>query len=203
MKKLLLTLAIALAAVLPSMADSPLTSTNFVEAYEDDANVKMAAESNYFGGHILGVLCGETYATIGVRLAIVNQFGWNFDGQDHAQIMASYLNEMYGWKSEKDIIKKADAHTLITYAYVKAMDDYFDVKAAKKIADAALKKAPKSRAVNMIHAVINAQYTFNAGKWNKIFPEANKAATDPNLENDFSAAAVDLIMEYIGLYEIN
>ena len=183
-------------------ADSPLTSTHFADAYLDHEMVQMA--NMEMQGNIPTTLLNflaDKQAPIDVRLAVVNKIGWNFDGTSVGAQMGEYLMGRYRVKNEAKLVKKLDAKTLAVYAYAVAMSDYFNVKNAQELAHKAIKKnKDKSFSVNLIAALIDAQYYLDSD-WSMIYKVVSDVLHDGSLRLDMRQEAIDNIMDYIGLYQ--
>jgi len=199
--KRLFTLITLMVAFTAAWADSPLTSTHFAEAYSEHPMVELANEN--MQGEVPTTLLNflaDKHAPVDVRLAVVNNLGWNFDGTNVGAQLCEYLMGRYGVKNENKLANKLDAKTLAVYAYAKAMSNYFDVKDASNLAHKAVKKnKDKSLSVALIAALIDAQIYLDSD-WSKIFPVVNNVLHDGSLHLDMRQEAIDDIMEYIGLY---
>lgn len=91
----------------------------------------------------------------------------------------------------------ATADELICYAYMKALDNYFNVSDAFEIAGLAVKKNQNSFAVNMIYALIKAQglTSFNESCYaSKMFISL---MDNPKLSIDMKKEAMPFIFEYM------
>lgn len=195
MKKYVLTLLLFISALLPAVADSPLTSTSWWQYYENKDVVKSARE---FGcnNEVLECLVNSNY-TLDLRLAVVNALGWNINNQSNGALFLDYYREKYGEPSD---VTSMPGETLCVLAYLLALDNYFDVDVALDVAALALEKSPRSRGVAMIHSLIKAQKLMD-DDWSKIYPTVSKVAENQSLKRDFSDFAVEQIMEYINEYK--
>jgi hypothetical protein len=199
--KRLLTAITLLLAFTAGWADSPLTSTNFSEAYSDHPMVQMANEmmQNDISTTLLNFLANKN-EPIDVRLAVINKLSWNFDGTSVGEQLEQYLMGRYKAKNEKKLVKKLDAGTLAVLAYAKAMSNYFDVKAACELGHQALKKNKnKSFSVAMAAALIDAQ-NYMDSDWSMVYKVVADVVHDGSLNLDMRQEAIDNIMEYINLY---
>jgi hypothetical protein len=200
MKRLLTAITLMLAFT-AGWADSPLTSTHFAMAYDDNEMVQMANE--FMQGDISTTLLNflaDKKSPVDVRLAVINKIGWNFDGTTMGAQLRDYLMGRYNAKSEAKLVKKLDAGTLAVYAYAVAMSDYFDVKAARELAHQALKKNKKnSFSVAMASALIDAQHYLDSD-WSMVYKVVADVLHDGSLNLDMRQEAIDNIMEYINLY---
>ena len=200
MKRLLTAITLMLAFT-AGWADSPLTSTHFATAYDDNEMVQMANE--FMQGDISTTLLNflaDKNSPVDVRLAVINKIGWNFDGTTMGAQLRDYLMGRYNVKNEAKLVKKLDAGTLAVYAYAVAMSDYFDVKAARELAHQALKKNKKnSFSVAMASALIDAQHYLDSD-WSMVYKVVADVLHDGSLNLDMRQEAIDNIMEYINLY---
>src|SRR5690606_14277020 len=110
-------------------ADSPLTSTNFSSAYADLEIIQIAkAQNGVLNDELMSYLV-STKNPVDVKLAVINELGWDFNGKNNYDLFMAYLKSN-GYKKEKKIAKKGGADLLICIAYIKAMDNYFQVSDA-------------------------------------------------------------------------
>lgn len=186
-------------------ADSPLTSTDFAEAYSDQSMVQMAQQlsDDIDVGIPVSMLnyLADKKSPIDVRLAVINAIGWNFSGKTSAQQIYEYLSKRYKAKNLDKLAKKLDAGTLAVYAYAKAMSDYFDVTEAQELAHKAVKKdKAKSFSVAFIASLIDAQVHLD-GDWGMVYKVVNDVLHDGSLHLDMRQEAIDSVMEYIGEYK--
>lgn len=187
-----------------SLADSPLTSTEFwriYQVYGDEDSYfplyKVYDEAGW-GDEVMSILCSSD-VSIEQRLCLVNYCSWNFEGQSHYADLVRYSCKKDGVANEQQLLRKMSGEMLIVFAYVKALDDYFEVSEAKRLAEEAVKRSPKSRAVAMIAALIKAQDAMSSD-WGEIYRVCHAVETNTSLDNDFCDAAVWAIMEYINGY---
>ncbi len=200
MKRLLTTIAL-LMAFTAAWADSPLTSTHFADAYSDHPMVQMASQEMQYDipTTLLNFLANKN-EPVDVRLAVINKIGWNFDGTTVGAQLEQYLMGRYNVKTEKKLVKKLDAGTLAVFAYARAMSNYFDVTAARALAQQAVKKNKnKSFSVALIDALIDAQVYLD-NDWSMIYKAVADVLHDGSLHLDMRQEAIDGIMEYINLY---
>lgn len=194
MKRIILSLALALLTLVPALADSPLTSTSWWDYYENKAIVNEARELGCTDD-VLACLANQK-APIDLRLALVNALSWNFNGQSNYDLLVEYIATTKGVGA----LKKVSPETQCVMAYLRAMDDYFDVTEAHKMAERAHKAKPKSRAIAMIYGLISAQEAMDSD-WGMVYTNVAKYANNKSLKRDMSDYAVEKIMEYINLYK--
>lgn len=181
-----------------SFADSPITSTDFHTAYHHIELIKEAAESN-------GVITEEhmQFLTdkrqpIAHKMALINALSWDFNGKNNAEIFFDFLKPKY--KKEKRLLRRADAGTIIAYAYLLAMDNYFEVDKALLVSQRAKKKSKKSYAIHIVAGLIEAQKAFDSD-WCKVYAATNRVRQDQSLVQDMSPEAIEIIFDYMDLYQ--
>lgn len=179
-------------------ADSPLTSTKIADAYKNNDYVKVAIIAN--GSITMEIMDNLTnkYIPIDIKIAIINALGWQMEGQNNYNTFVDYLIEKKFIKS-RNHINNASADILLCMAYVKAMDNYFDVKDAIKLAEQALKKSPKSYTFNIITALIKAQDMMD-DDWCHVYHLTNDVRCNNSLNIDMNQQAIDLIFLYMDAY---
>lgn len=182
------------------LADSPLTSTWFSEAYKNEKIMVTASEAKGILTNELMNYLNAKKNPIAVKMAIINQLSWDINGKDNATIFFNYLVLKHGYKSKEDFLKKGKDYQLLCMAYIKALDNYFDVNEAIEFAEQALVKNPKSYTFNIICALIKAQLAFDSD-WCKVYSLTNDVRTNISLSNDMNEEAIKIIFEYMDLYK--
>ena len=182
-------------------ADSPLTSTVFYKAYMDEPLIAKASKSN-------GVLTTEIFdyitsksSSIDKKIAVINALKWNINGKNNAPLYLKKLflkNKEYG---PSNFLKKGTAEELICYAYLKAMDNYFDVKKASLFSIRAKKLNSNSFTIAVINQLINVQMIIAPNNWCKIYSEMNYIRENRGLVFDFRKEAANLIFIYTDGYK--
>ena len=186
-------------------ADSPLTSTNFAENYNDHPMVQMALNLSDDSDTNIPVsmldFLADKKSPIDVRLAVINAISWNFNGKTSGQQLFEYLSKRYKAQTADKIAKKVDAGTLAVYAYALAMSNYFEVEEAQKLAHKAVKKdKSKSFSVAFITSLIDAQIYLDSD-WSMVYKVVNDVLHDGSLHLDMRQEAIDSVMDYIGEYK--
>jgi hypothetical protein len=183
-------------------ADSPLTSTNFYQAYLD---VPMVKEATVSKGKITTKMMEYIHNEnnpLEIKLAIINAIGFNFKGLKNSQKFLKYVLKKKKYKlkylSKKTAFKfKATADELICYAYMKALDNYFNVTEACNTAKLSLNKNPNSFGVAMIYNLIKADALTSIGETcygSQLFLALKD---NPNLKMDMRKESMSYIFEYI------
>ena len=183
-----------------SFADSPLTSTPFYKGYLDIAIIKTAAKSNGKITEQQLQFVTNTKNPIAVKLALINSLGWNLKGKSNAKDYLAYLFEKQPQLNYKNFINKATAEELICYAYLKAMDNYFDVKSATVFAKQAMRKAPTSHSIHLIGTLIQVQGV-NAKNWCSIYTQMNQVRMNKKLQKDLRSESLNTVFSYTDGYK--
>lgn len=180
-------------------ADSPLTSTQFSLAYKSEKIVTTASlTEGKLTEEIMDYLVGEN--EIDIKMAVINELGWKFEGKSNKTIFLDYLMKKKNYKNIDDFSKKASGDELLCMAYIMALDDYFKVDEAIKMADKALSKNNKSYTFQIITALIKAQKAFDSS-WCDVYRLTNNVRTNTKLIKDMNDEASQIIFDYMDLYK--
>lgn len=186
-------------------ADSPLTSTNISEAYKDLPIIIIASKSE-------GVLTVELIEylldkenPIDIKMALINELGWDIDGKNNAEIFLEHLKTNNYYDSEKDFLENGKGYELLSMAYLKALDDYFNVRKALAYAEKAIVRKPNSYTFNILKGIIEAQ-TFMGGPgqprdWCKLYQATDIVRLNKALEIDMNTNAIKIIFDYMDSYQ--
>ncbi|MCF0206115.1 MAG: hypothetical protein HUK15_01685, partial [Bacteroidales bacterium] len=126
MKKFLFALALIFSVFCNAKADSPLTSTDFWRAYSNEEIIIRINADDISSNEILNYLVNKKNP-VAVKMAVVNRMGWDIEGMSRAEWLYTYAAGYYKVTTFEDFCKKAPADVLLCYAYLLAMDDYFNV----------------------------------------------------------------------------
>ncbi len=202
MKKNLLLLILTF-SVSSIFADSPITATNFYKAYLDVPMVNVAlASKGKVSKTMMEYLANDTNP-LDIKLAVINAVGWNHKGVNNSKTFLNYIVATKKYKSEYNkcitLEYYGTANEQLCYAYLKALDNYFNVIDAYQMALKAVSKTPNSFAINMIANLIKAQTLAAINETcyaNKLF---NTLKTKTSVTNDMRAEAKKYIFEYMDL----
>ena len=183
-----------------SFADSPLTSTPFYKGYLDILIIKSAAKSNGTITEQQLQFLTNSKNPIAIKLALINSLGWNTKGKSNAPEYLDYLFEKQPQLNYKNFINKATADQLICYAYLKAMDDYFNIKSASIFARQAMRKAPTSYSIHLIGTLIQVQGV-NSKNWCAIYNNMNQLRNNKKLQPDFRNKSIKAVFSYTDGYK--
>ena len=197
---ILLTLITIFSITLTVFADSPLTSTDFSDAYQDEEIIIKASEANGQLTKELMKYLIKKKNPIDVKMALINELSWDIDGKSNAETFLNYLKKKNIYKNEGDFLDETEGDIILCLAYLKALDNYNQVNDALAYAEHALKKNPKSYSFNIITALIRSQKAFDSD-WCMVFTHTNNVRKDISLELDMKDKAVSIIFEYMDLYK--
>ncbi len=182
------------------IADSPLTSTNFSRAYQNENIIVNALKVNgKLSKELLNYLVDENNP-IDVKMALINALGWDFNGQTNSQKFLKYLLKIKGYSSVSDFMKNGSSDDLLCLGYLRAMDNYFDVDEALSYVEIALSKNPTSYTYNIISGLIKAQQLLDKDRC-KLYNSMDIIRHNTSLDTDMREGAVNIIFEYIDLYK--
>ena len=171
-------------------ADSPLTSTDISNAFKDSKIVQLASTTDGMLNDELMNYLFDSKNPIELKIALISKLGWNFDGKSNSKVFYEYLK-----KNNLKDINEASADILICYAYLKALDNYFDVEEAIIYAQKAKLKNGKSYTISIICALIEAQKAMDSD-WCEVYKLTNNVRLNGTLIKDMKEEAVNIIFDY-------
>ena len=199
MKKLLLILLFSI-SINSVFADSPLTNSDFYKAYLDVPLVNKTSKSN-------GVLTDEVFDylnsnanTIDKKIALINSLKWNINGKNNAAVYFKKLLLIHNEYTTNNFYNKGTAEELICYSYLKAMDNYFDVKIASLFSARANYLNPNSYTIAIINQLIKVQMIGSPNDWCEVYSDMNNIRENKDLVVDFRKEASNIIFNYTDGY---
>ncbi len=181
-------------------ADSPLTSTYFANFYQNENIMATAKKADgIITEELMDYLVGKKNP-LDVKLAVINELGWDFDKKTNAVLFMTYLTSQKGYKNEDHFKKKGSGDELICMAYLKALDNYFDVTEALEYANLATAKNKKSYVCHLIAGIIKGQKAFDIG-WCEVFKATDAVRKNTSLKMDMKIEASDQVFGYMDMYE--
>ena len=204
MKKSIFWAILFMATVFPAYADSPLTSTVWWQHYKSNSIVVEANKSGCTE-RVRALICDDSQP-LEFRLAAVNALGWNVEGQNNFGLCLDYYMDQIRVRyniSIYDTIADAYIHyspeTMCVFAYLIAMDNYFDVDYALSEASYANQLQPQNKSIAMICALIAAQKNMDTN-FCSVYRIVASVAYDKTLIVGGSQYMVDEIMDYVKGY---
>ncbi len=192
MKKVILSIS-AFFFFLVLKADSPLTSTDLARGYQESKNVIAAkGAKGILSDELIQFLAGS--GAIAEKIAVINTLSWGDNAMNNANKFKDFL--MNKRKSED----KYSADENLCLAYLYGLGNYFKVTQAKKYAELAVGKNPKSFTFQMVLALIKAQEYFESD-WCMVYKVCADVRSNTELKQDMAAPSITGIFEYIDLYK--
>lgn len=199
-KKLLVVLIVTLLFLLPgiSYADSPITATNFHEAYQD---VKMVQRAHLEG--VMGLEIAEFLSSpenpIDVKAAVINALSWRFEGKNNAELYTYYLGLLYHMSITELNTDFLSADEIFCLGYLVAMDDYLHPENAIVLLEEAHKVMKDSFTVSIILSLAKAQMAFEQD-WCEAWKVVENVLRNTELKQDLRTEAKKTITAYMILY---
>jgi hypothetical protein len=193
-------LAALAAAALASgaLADSPITSTYFAEAYSEDyAMVKAAEESGAMTLEIAQYLA-DPETPIDVKAAVVNALSWEFEGKSNAETYCEMrFPDADGIPSPRDV----SGEDALVIGYLQVMDNYFEPAEALPMLIHARRELPESFTVAMVHTLCECQRRLDdVQQWDQLWTLTEEVVNDEELNGDMRLGAVRIIVDYMSIY---
>jgi hypothetical protein len=184
-----------------SHADSPLTATEFYKAYSEDPTIQLALNSRgKITPTLMQYLANDTNP-LDIKLAIINALDWSNNGTKKSDAYMKYIlkkKKLRNRQNRPSIIFEwnASADELICFAYLRAMENYFDVIYASKISCIAENKKLDSYAVAIISGLIRAQGLFLLNEYCYAVNNVKAINIKPNLKIDLKNEGIKIINQY-------
>lgn len=192
-------------------ADSPLTSTNFYQAYQDVELVNKAAQKQLTPA-LMDALSDPTIPN-DQRAAIINALGWSIEGQSNATVYLDYLAKKYQ-KNRSDLkLESLITEEIFALGYLLAMDDYFTLKAlggkgeleqadAVTLLSTAAARQPQDYTIALIDKLAQSQiYLADFSQWCTVYKTVSTIVYNFPPERNLRPEAVKIIMDYIQNYQ--
>lgn len=181
-----------------SQADSPITATDFYEAYKD---VKMVQRAHLEG--VMGVEIAEFLSSpenpIDHKAAVINALSWRFEGKSNAELYTYYLGLLYHMSITELDTDFLSADEIFCLGYLVAMDDYFHPENAIVLLEEAQRMMKESFTVSMVLALVRAQIAFEQD-WCEAWKIIEQVLQNADLKQDLRPEAKKIIVNYMILY---
>ncbi|PIQ23911.1 hypothetical protein COW36_11575 [bacterium (Candidatus Blackallbacteria) CG17_big_fil_post_rev_8_21_14_2_50_48_46] len=201
MKKFLLASLALLSFGFPAWADSPVTSTTFSEAYGDLAWVQ-AASQNHVLTPEMGAILTDSQTPLDQKLALVNALGWKFEGQQNHQRLLEILRKNYQQPGAAPEILPLNGEEKLILGYMMVLDDYFHPRPGLVWVRRGARQLWQYQSAQMVLAIAEAQDYINRPKlWCQVWLQTENALENKSLQKDLRPQAVELIVEYLKLYQ--
>lgn len=166
----------------------------FWKAYRDLPEVREAHDIERLNTHLGIYLLGK--APIDHKAAVINALSWKYEGRENAMLLREILAKRY---KTTDFEERLKPEELFCLGYLTALDDYFHPEKAAAYLKRAQKGLPRSFTVAMIRGLVQAQIDFHDFK--QVWLDAAAVLNDRTLRRDMRPGAVDIIVDYMKLYQ--
>lgn len=177
-------------------ADSPLTSTPLWKGYQDLPEVLVARDIERLNTRLAYYLLSG--ASLDKKVAVINALSWKYEGKQNAMLFREVLGQKYKTQDWPLIEGKMSAEETLCLAYLTALDNYFQVEEAWKLARRAQKRLPNSFTAAIVTRLIEAQSRFQ--EQDKLWTIVEPAFSSQTLKSDMRPAARKEIFNYMQLY---
>ena len=179
-------------------ADSPITSTDFAQAYSDVAMVKQADKIRTLDLEIAAYL-DDPEVAVDCKAAVINALSWDIDGKHNAELFKYYLALRHQKTLSQLQTEDLTGDELFCLGYLTVMDDYFNPDPALPYLEEARRKNPKSFTVAIITALVQAQKLMDTD-WGAVWKVTERVLEDKSLKSDMRSKAKQVIVDYMVLY---
>lgn len=185
---------------LGALGDSPITSTDFFQAYQDVEIVQQARSQRMLDAGLAAFLSDSTQR-IDVKAALINALSWEGVGQNNTVFYTRFLKERYPVASDDQLLERLSPHELMCLGYFTVMEDYFTPQRALPYLEKAHAARPESFTIAMIYALVRAQVAMLANQWCRTWQECEAVLNDPALNVEMRQDGIAIIREYMVLYQ--
>ena len=183
-------------------ADSPITSTDFYEAYLHIPEIEEAHEIGVLSEGMAQFLL-DSENSLDKKAAVINALSWDFDRKINAFLFKRYLNAKYQIKDDIDsLVKVMNDEELFCLGYMTVMDNYFDPEKSLIYFESASSSIRESYTFQIINALIKTQSLIeDQDKWCRIWKTINTVETNKELKLDMNGEGRKIILDYITIYK--
>lgn len=167
--------------------------------------IKEAKRLNKLNDKLITVILNKR-KPVALKLAIINQLGWDFTyRQNNSELFLEYVIREKIFSDLEDLKANADEEVLISFAYMLAMEDYFDVSDALLLAWRSVSMDKKNRkqsySINLVCALIEAQAKQHSNNWCASYKKCDAVRTHSKLKRDIKKKARVIVFNYVQLYQ--
>jgi hypothetical protein len=201
LKKLVFVSCLTILLTFPetNYADSPITFTDFSEAYLDVEIVRKAKSEGVINQEIADYLLSPANS-MDIKAAVINALSWKFEGKNNAELYSKFLELWYKKTNQKWNIEKATAGELFCLGYLTAMDDYFHPEKAILFLKRAYQEKKDSFTVSIVLAIAEAQKVMDSDRC-QVWELTDRVLKDKELKQDMRADGKKIIIDYMALYK--
>lgn len=181
-----------------AFADSPITSTEFALAYQDQPIVaQMLALNGEAVTYELIEYLADDNNPIDVKVAAINAVSIS---KDVYTPLMQHLKNKYETDSEITVLANVNVSTHTALTYARARHYYMDLGEAFILGYSASIKDGRSFTVNMVYALILSTEAMDYD-FATVYRICDSVVTNDSLVQDMRPEAISMMMEYINLYK--
>lgn len=182
-----------------ALAETPITTTEFYEAYMDFPIVQRAHLQNVMGLEIAEYLSSPDNP-LDVKAAAINALSWKFEGNNNAEFYMYYLALLYHVPMIELDTDFLSADETFCLGYLMVMDNFHHPENALPILAEAQKKLKDSFTVSIITALAKAQIWLQHD-WCEVWRTVERVLESKDLKQDLRPEAKKRIHDYMVLYK--
>ena len=194
--KVLWTLFLLLTLVPAAWGDSPITSTDFWQAYKDLPQVASARKLRRLDEGLSLYLVSQ--APLDEKAAVINALSWDYKGPRHSGLFRSFLATRLSC-SEDQVEGRLGGADAMCLGYLTALDNLEAAEFALPLLRRARHDLPKSFTVALLATLAEAQTV--RIHWEKIWPLTERLLAQPGLRNDLRPEARARVLDYLRYYQ--
>ena len=181
-------------------ADSPITSTDFYRAYLDYPIVQKAEQEGVIDIEIAEYLYSRSIP-IDLKVAVMNALSWGPEEKRNADFFTYYLALRYRTPTDHLHPRWLLPTELFCLGYLTILDNYFEPSHGRILMELAIDQMAPSFAASLVYGLALAQELSIDGDYASSWNVIEKVLTDQALPQDFRPEAIEIVVEYMRLYE--
>ena len=190
----------------PAFTDSPITSTIFYKNFLDIEIIKDANISKKLDEKGCTYLSSEL-VPIENKLALINALSWKYPEDGKAPLynfntFSDYLSKKYNQKFDLETANLYTDHEYICLAYLRALDDYFNMEVPYILIQKASDDAKNTLSYNIIKSLIETQEILSdMDQWCMVWKNYDSVINNKNFVRDLGDGTIKNISSYMLSYK--
>lgn len=181
-------------------AGTPLSKTQFYNAYLSNDQVQYANEKGIVDGKVYSFL-SDGNVGIDVKAAMINALSWDAKGKNSVDAYKMFLGRIYHTSYDKLNPDDLTGEELFCLAYMMVLDQSKNIKLALPYLEKAKSMLPNSYTVSMIYALCQAEILASEKKDCQAYKTCDQVRNNTSLTKDLDPAAIEMISENIDQYK--
>ena len=187
-------------------SDSPVTSTIFYKEYLHIEVIEKAANSKKLDEKGCTYLSSEL-VPMENKLALINALSWKYPEDGKAPLynfntFFDYLSKKYNQKFDLETANLYTDHEYICLAYLRAMDDYFNMEVPYLLIQKVSDNAKNNLSYNIIKSLIETQEILSdMDQWCMIWKNYDSVVDNKNFVRDLGDGTIKNISSYMLSYK--